>query len=221
MTDKIKGLFDTWAGTERGERMATGHDLLVEHIYDMWDMAEVKHLLDIGCGNGRALVLAKERGVNAFAGIDLSDKMIATAKQNLPEADLHNGSMSDLSVWGDNSFSHIISIEALYYSDAPLEVIQEMKRVLQSDGKVAIAIEFYKENKGSLHWQDAMPFTMNLLSEQEWVTLFHEAGLTDVKASRIKRGAVKPESEFTASSFFPTYEAYRQYTDAGALLLTN
>ncbi len=219
---EVKKLFDSWAGTERGERMALGHDVLVQHILDLWKGQDVDHLLDVGCGNGRALYLAQQVGAKQLAGIDLSDKMIAEAKKKLPDATLVNAGMDDLSNWSDNTFSHIISIEALYYLLDPLPAIKEMARVLKPNGKVAVAIDYYTESKASHVWKDALGFDIAMLSAEEWVSLFHQAGLTDVKASRIKRTeGIKTKEEFEASSFFPSYELYEDYIASGALLLSN
>lgn len=220
--DNVKNVFDSWAGTERGERMAKGHDILVGYILDRWDFKDVSALLDVGCGNGRALVSAFKRGNEKLAGIDLSDKMIAEAKKNIPEADLHVGSMDDMSMWDDNTFSHVMSIEALYYLDDPMQGLKEIRRVLKPGGKIAVAIDYYKENKGTHTWQDAIELDLTLLSEQEWTELFIEAGFDDVKPSRIVRSTdVTPRTEFQPSGYFLTYEQYLSYIEEGALLLAN
>lgn len=222
MAKEIKELFDSWAGTKRGERMATGHDVLVNHILYNWKNDDIESILDAGCGNGRALWLAKQEGAKKLSGVDLSDKMIAEAQKNLPEADLHVGPMQELSFWNDDTFSHIISIEAINYLANPLDALKELHRVLRSDGKIAIAIDYYKESKGVHAWGDAMPFDMQLLSEQGWVELFKQAGFEGVSASRILRlDSGKTKEEFEPSEFFPNYELYAAYIKDGALLLAN
>ncbi|MCB0698844.1 MAG: class I SAM-dependent methyltransferase [Chitinophagales bacterium] len=222
MMEKIKELFDSWAGTERGERMALGHDVLVNHILDRWKDDNIEYLFDAGCGNGRALSLAKMQGAKKLAGIDMSDKMIAEAQKNLPEADLKVGPMQDLSAWDNDTFSHIISIEAIYYLQDPLAALKEFRRVLKQDGKIAIAIDYYTESKASHVWKGALGFDITMLSETEWTDLFVQAGFIDVKASRIKRTeGIKTQDEFEPSSFFPSYELYEDYIASGALLLAN
>lgn len=222
MSESVKQLFDSWAGTERGERMAKGHDVLVEDILNRWRNNDIKNILDAGCGNGRALMMAKDRGAKQLAGIDLSDKMIAEAKQNLPEASLHVAQMQDLSMWEDDTFSHIMSVEALYYLSDPLKGLQELRRVLKPNGRIAVAIDYYKESKGTHSWSEALNFDLTLYSERTWVELFKEAGFEDVSSSRILRMEnIKPEDEFEPSPFFPSYELYQDYIASGALLLAN
>lgn len=220
--NNVQKLFDTWAGTERGENMAAGHDVLVSYILDMWDFRQVTRLLDAGCGNGRALMHAYKRGAENLAGIDMSKKMIAEAKKNIPEADLHSGSIDNLHMWQDDTFSHIISIEALYYLPDLPAGLKELCRVGQPDGKIAVAIDFYTENEGSHSWAEATGLSLQLLSSAEWIALFEEAGFNGVQASRIVRHEnVKTEHEFVASPYFPDYATYLKYIQEGALLLTN
>lgn len=222
MSASVKQLFDSWAGTERGERMAKGHDVLVEQILNKWRNNNITSLLDAGCGNGRALQMAKERGAQQLSGIDLSDKMIAEAKRNLPEATLYVTPMQDLSMWEDDTFSHIMSVEALYYLTNPLEGLKELRRVLKPDGRIAVAIDYYKESKGTHSWSDALNFDMTLYSERTWVELFKEAGFEDIASSRILRMEnLRSEDEFEPSPFFPSYELYQDYIASGALLLAN
>ncbi|MEZ5015794.1 MAG: class I SAM-dependent methyltransferase [Flavipsychrobacter sp.] len=222
MANKVKELFNSWAGAERGERMAAGHDVLVEHILQLWKGDDIEALLDVGCGNGRALTLAKAIGAKHLIGVDLSDKMIETAKQNLPEAQFYNTPMQELHMLADNSCSHIMSIEALYYLQQPIDGLKELSRVLMPDGKIAIAIDFYKESIGTHSWSAALGFELSLLSADEWVALFHEAGFKGVTASRIHRTEnIKTEEAFDPSPFFTSYAMYQDYINAGALLLSN
>lgn len=41
------------------------------------------HFVDIGCGKGRALLLAMQRGVGKITGIDISPALISTATANV------------------------------------------------------------------------------------------------------------------------------------------
>lgn len=218
----VQKVFDSWAGTERGERMAVGHDALVGYILDSWDFMNVEKILDVGCGNGRALVQAYKRGAEHLAGLDISKKMIAEAKKNIPEADLKNGSAINMRSWKDDTFSHVMSVEALYYVDEPMDAIKEIRRVLKPDGMVAVAIDYYEENIGTHSWAEAIGLDIVLLSEQDWAQMFMDAGFTDIGLTRIIRNEhVTNKADFEPSDYFPTYDAYKKYIEAGALLITN
>lgn len=218
----VQKTFDTWAGTERGERMAAGHDTLVSYILDAWDFTEVTNLLDVGCGNGRGLMLAYKRGAQNLAGLDISKNMITEAKKNIPEADLHKGSIENMKMWNDNTFSHIMSIEALYYLDDPFAGLKELRRVLEPGGKIAVAIDYYAENTGTHSWADALGIDIVLQSEADWAKLFQKAGFVDISTSRIVRNEhVRTKPEFQPDDYFPNYDAYKKYIQEGALLLSN
>lgn len=215
---KVANLFDEWAGNQRGENMALGHDELVHHIYDSWNFSEHEKLLDVACGNGRALWLSKNYGVRNHAGIDISSKMIERAKQVLPDADLSVGSAFPLP-WESSFFNKIISVEAAYYFENPQDVFKEFKRVLHPNGKIAIVIEYYKENIGSHAWQSQLPVKLNLLSENEWIELLKIAGFDDIQKERIVRN--KNLEGFSTSPYFPSIELYKEYVRQGALKLFN
>jgi len=219
-TEKISSLFDVWAGKPRGESMAKGHDELVLDIYGGWDFNNVESVLDLGCGNGRALGMAKERGARNISGLDLSENMVKTASKNLPNGDFKRGSIEELP-FADNSFSHIISIEALYYVGDLKRAFSEIARVLKPGGKFAMAIDYYLENIGSHVWEDCLGFDIHLLSGSQWLELVSNAGIKGVEQSRIRRKEFKSEEDFEASNFFPSYKLYRQYQEAGALKLSN
>lgn len=215
---KISELFDSWAGQERGERMAKGHDELVRHVFDGWGVTEQESILDVACGNGRALALSEQYGFGILAGIDISPNMIDKARQNVPKGEFSVGKACPLP-WNDSTFSRVISIEAAYYFDDPLSSFKEFRRVLKKGGKFAIVIEFYLENKGSHAWQKQLPFKVNLLSENDWVDLLKRAGFEDVRSERIVRSA--ESTEFIPSPYFPTPELYKNYLESGALKLFN
>ena len=217
---KISNLFNSWAGTQRGELMAKGHDELVLNIYNDWNFESEDLLLDLGCGNGRALKIAHQIGVKNLSGLDLSENMLLEAKKNLPNAGFKNGTMENIP-WNDNSFSHIITIEAIYYISDLKKAFSEIARILRPDGKIAIAIDFYQENKGSHIWQECLPFEVQLLSSNQWLELINQAGIKGVNASRIYRKDFITEENFEPSSFFPSYDLYCQYQKAGALKLSN
>lgn len=217
--EAIAALFDSWAGEARGEQMARGHDELVAAIFELWSLDASSSVLDVACGNGRALSQARQRGVATLAGIDVSAGMAAQAQKNVATADIRTGAAEQLP-WEDGSFTHVLSVEAFYYLPDPLAGLKEIRRVLKPGGHVAIAIEFYAENKGSHVWADALPFDLTLLGEQAWRQLLIDAGFEEAHTKRIvRREPLKQEDDFKASPFFPTYALYQNYMEAGALMV--
>jgi SAM-dependent methyltransferase len=77
-------------------------------------------VLDICCGTGHLAGLLTARGM-AVTGIDLSERMIAHARENVPAAEFHVASAGDFRVLGRfdgavstfDSLNHLLSLEEL------------------------------------------------------------------------------------------------------------
>ncbi|BAY08804.1 class I SAM-dependent methyltransferase [Calothrix sp. NIES-2098] len=98
-------------------------------------------ILDVACGTGEfeRLMLA-EYSSQQIVGVDISDKMLAIAKQKFsayPQVSFQIASASNLP-FDNDSFDVIVSANAFHYFDAPLAALKEMRRVLKPDGKVII-----------------------------------------------------------------------------------
>jgi SAM-dependent methyltransferase len=100
-----------------------------------------KRVLDIGCGTGFTTALLAERGLEAV-GIDLSDNMIAHARQLYPDLAFDVGSMlsidaNDGSVGGVCAWYSIIHVPDTHLTG----VFAEFHRVLASTGRVLLAFQ--------------------------------------------------------------------------------
>lgn len=101
-------------------------------------IANPKKLLDVGCGTGNVLMkLDTSSGLKLY-GLDISDKMIETAKKNLgSKAELKVGD-SEYMPWEDNSFDVIVCNASFHHYPNPEKVLLEMKRVLSENGTLII-----------------------------------------------------------------------------------
>lgn len=219
-TEKVSHLFDDWAQSDRLERMAKGHTPLLKPLLQLWDFSKAQKVLDLGCGNGYALQFCLDQGAKEVAGVDIAPEMIKAAKKNLPQGDFHLAEIDKLP-WEDKSYTHILSVEAFYYLKDPMTGLKEARRVLKEEGKLAIIIEFFLENKGSHVWPESLGLDMALWSEQEWQEAAQRAGFPNAKTQRIHRETLKTKEEFVPSSSFPSYEQYLDYAGAGALMIYN
>jgi arsenite methyltransferase len=209
--------FSGWAESGRGERMAQGHARLVEVCLDRLQLDGDSRLLDVGCGVGRALQRAKERAsCAALAGVDVAEAMIQEARSLLPEADLQVASADGLP-FADGAFSHLLSVEAIYYFQDPLASFRELHRVLAPGARVALGLELFAENRGSHAWRDALEIPVHLLSSEAWSEHLRAAGFSEVRAERIH---CHDDKEWSGPSpYFPSRELHAAYVEAGALLL--
>ncbi|MEM9244193.1 MAG: class I SAM-dependent methyltransferase [Cyanobacteria bacterium P01_F01_bin.153] len=213
--------FDQWAQSGRGDRMADGHRYATERLLGELAIASDSVMLDAGCGIGWMLNDLIGESIAAGVGIDLSAEMIdiASSRCTLPHIEFAVAD-STQTPFESNQFSHIVSIESLYYVPDPLETLREWLRVAQSGGQLGLVIDLYQDNPASPYWVEALPLTAHNLSVSQWRSLLLSAGWTQVGDFRVPLpGQIKPDA-FTPSPYFPDYEIYQAYCDAGSLLIT-
>jgi len=91
-------------------------------------------LVDIACGSGLAVELARLRGAGC-AGVDASSRLIAVARDRSPDADLRVGDMHALP-WPDASFDVATSFRGIWGTTP--DALAEVHRVLVPGGRVGI-----------------------------------------------------------------------------------
>ncbi len=93
-------------------------------------------ILDIGCGHGIFLKRLKEKGGNkitSLTGVDISQKSIEIARNNIPEANLIVSPATKLP-FKDRSFDFVFIIDTFCYIINFEDALREVKRVLKPDG---------------------------------------------------------------------------------------
>jgi SAM-dependent methyltransferase len=93
-------------------------------------------LLDVACGSGLAVELARARGASC-AGIDASPRLLAVARDRSPEADLRVGDMNALP-WPDGSFDVATSFRGIWGTTPA--ALGEIHRVLTPGGRVGLTV---------------------------------------------------------------------------------
>lgn len=93
-------------------------------------------LLDMACGSGLALELARARGATC-AGIDASARLIAIARDRNPESDVRVGDMNRLP-WDDDGFDVVTSFRGIWGTTP--NAINEAGRVLRPGGRLGITV---------------------------------------------------------------------------------
>lgn len=94
-------------------------------------------LLDVGCGPGLALKLAKGRGA-IVTGIDAAGPFIEIAREHLPDADITVGEMESLP-YRDDSFDAVTGFNAFEFAADPARALREAGRVGRAGAPVLIA----------------------------------------------------------------------------------
>ena len=93
-------------------------------------------LLDVACGSGLAIELARLRGASC-AGIDASPRLVAVARRRSPQADLRVGDMNALP-WDPASFDVVTSFRGIWGTTPG--AVAEIHRVLRPGGRVGITV---------------------------------------------------------------------------------
>ncbi len=93
-------------------------------------------LLDVACGSGLAMELARLRGASC-SGIDASSRLVAVARDRNPGCDIQVGDMHAMP-WDRASFDVVTSFRGIWGTTP--DAIGEIARVLRPGGRVGITV---------------------------------------------------------------------------------
>jgi SAM-dependent methyltransferase len=93
-------------------------------------------LLDVACGSGLAIELARLRGASC-SGIDASARLVAVARDRSPDSDIVVGDMNALP-WDPASFDVVTSFRGIWGTTPG--AVAEIHRVLRSGGRAGITV---------------------------------------------------------------------------------
>ena len=97
---------------------------------------EGDRLLDVACGSGLAIELARIRGAHS-AGIDASTRLVAVARLRSPECDIRVGDMHDMP-WEDGAFDVVTSFRGIWGTTP--DAVVEIDRVLRPGGRIGMTV---------------------------------------------------------------------------------
>jgi SAM-dependent methyltransferase len=105
-------------------------------LHHRLDIGAGDRLLDVACGAGLALELARVRGADC-AGIDASPRLVAVARDRNPDSDIRVGDMNALP-WDDASFDVVTSFRGVWGTTPA--AVGEIHRVLVPGGRVGLTV---------------------------------------------------------------------------------
>lgn len=105
-------------------------------VHQRLGVGEGDRLLDVACGSGLALELARARGATC-SGIDASGRLIAVAQDRSPESDIRVGDMLALP-WAGESFDVATSFRGVWGTTPA--ALGEIYRVLAPGGRLGLTV---------------------------------------------------------------------------------
>ncbi len=219
--DILRAEFNDWAKAGRGESMERGHRPTGEQAIDHMSLRADSRVLDVGCGSGWASRLMAERvPLGHVVGLDISDEMIALARSTSSQftnITFDVGSAEHLD-YQTGQFSHAFSMESIYYYSDMEVALKEICRVLASGGVFVAVVDLYQENQPSHQWIEQLNVPVQLLSIEQYHSLFENAGFVTIKDRRLLDPTPIP-ADYSGGSF-ASRDDYLKYREEGSLMIS-
>jgi SAM-dependent methyltransferase len=119
--------------TELGEPVSVP---AFEAVFDRAGVKRGTKLLDLGCGAGGALALARDRGA-VVAGLDAAANLVAIARDRLPGARILRGDLEELP-FADREFDVVTGFNSFQFAGDIVQALREARRVCKPGGSVTI-----------------------------------------------------------------------------------
>jgi ubiquinone/menaquinone biosynthesis C-methylase UbiE len=194
--------FDSWATSGKDRGMEDRHWHTAKHALARMPVEPGDRVLDLGTGSGYALrALRETHDTGRSLGLDGSPEMVHNARgyTDDPTIGFLQGDFHHLPLAPD-SIDHVWSMEAFYYSQDPIAVLEELRRVLRPGGTFYCAVNYFAESEHTHEWQDNIDIEMLLWDREQYREAFREAGLIVAEQDTIP----DEETEIPPAEAFPT-----------------
>jgi len=217
---RLQQEFNQWAAAGRGDEMEDHHSDITDQTLALMNIQPSDRILDLGCGTGWASRrLARLATAGEVVGLDVADEMLHRAEET------SSGFNNIRYVWGSAEnipapaglFTKVLSVESFYYYANQGKALDELRRVMASDGQLFILINLYKDNHYTLRWVDELKVPVQARSEAEYVAMLEKHGFRDVRTVRIPDRS--PSPEVYTGKWFKDAEELKDFKRIGALLL--
>lgn len=123
----------TWAELSESQNLP-----LFTAVLDAADVSAETRLLDVGCGTGRLLALAGQRGAH-LSGLDVARPLLDQAATLVADADLIRAEL-DVLPYEAASFDAVTGVNAFQFAADPRAAFREAARVLTPGGRLVVSL---------------------------------------------------------------------------------
>lgn len=116
----------------------------VIRVLESLELKPSSKLLDLGCGNGRALDILKKYNIN-YTGLDLSENLIKLAKKKYPTYHFQIGDLLK-TPFVDDTFDYVLSVATLHHipsKEERLKAFKEINRILKPNGQLILTVWYF------------------------------------------------------------------------------
>jgi SAM-dependent methyltransferase len=201
--------------------MERGHLRVGELALALLEWPEDGLALDLGCGSGwAARRMARMMPLGYVVGMDVADEMIRLAggAKEGNERVRYLVASAERLPFRPGSFTHVFSMESLYYYGSPEGAIKEVRTALRPGGVFCAVVDLFAENEPTSYWVSRLRVPVKFWRTQQYVEVFEAAGFINVNTATLKD--TRPMTEEYSSDWFRSFEEYKRYREIGSLVIT-
>jgi SAM-dependent methyltransferase len=158
-TAQVQG--ELWGAKARdwAEVQEPGWRRVYEHVFGRLGIRPGMRVLDVGCGAGGAMEVARSLGAEV-CGVDASPNLVEIARARLPDARVDVGEMENLA-FDASAFDVVTGFNSYQFAGDVLQALGEARRVCKPGGRVAVLFWGRKEDCDLLN--SLLPAVLSLL----------------------------------------------------------
>ena len=140
--EEQKAAYDSWASTYENDLCNMGYRIpaVAAAVFARFVSCPGGPILDAGCGGGIQAEPLVQSGYGPITGIDLSDGMLAIAREKGIYADLRQMALGGKLDFTDESFAVVFSTGTITPKHAPPESFDDLIRVTKTGGKIIFSM---------------------------------------------------------------------------------
>jgi ubiquinone/menaquinone biosynthesis C-methylase UbiE len=143
-SDELRGLYEARAEQQYGSVVPLPDPRLDRKFARICALVR-RHLpceafLDAGCGDGRYLAALDAELPERVAGVDISERILDTARARVPRADFRQANLESLP-FADGEFDLVLSSQVIEHVVDAAAALRELVRVLQPGGTLVLSTD--------------------------------------------------------------------------------